>query len=134
MDTELGDKFERWADTFISMIIENHKTTDFRKILEPLEVRSATDSYKKNNDIIGQFVEEKLYRATPSESDKVMLQSLYTQFKVWCVQNAPKAKKVPDRMQLRTYIERSFGVYPVDGKGWRTIRFTANDKEASDDE
>jgi P4 family phage/plasmid primase-like protien len=133
MDTELGDKFERWADTFISMIIENHKTTDFRKILEPLEVRSATDSYKKNNDILGQFVEEKLYRANPSESDKVMLQSLYTQFKVWCVQNAPKAKKVPDRMQLRTYIERTFGVYPVDGKGWRTIRFTANDKEMDDE-
>lgn len=126
MDTELGDKFERWADTFISMIIENHKTTDFRNIVEPLEVRIATDSYKKNNDIVGQYIDDKLVKDS-SSTDKVMLQSLNTQFKVWCSQNISKGKKIPDRNQFRTYMERVFGAYPSDGKGWKGIRFVSND-------
>jgi len=92
MDTELADKFERWADMFMAMIIENHKHTDLRNIPEPMEVRIATESYKKNNDVIGQYVEEKMVK-DDSVTEKVMLQSAFTNFKVWAFQNVPKGKK-----------------------------------------
>lgn len=134
MDTELGNKFERWADTFISMIIENHKTTDFRKVLEPLDVRIATESYKKNNDIIGQYIEEKLVKVPEDNTNRVKLQSLNTQFKVWCSANVAKGKKIPDRNQFRTYMEKEFGSYPADGKGWRTIQHVSDAVEDDDDE
>jgi P4 family phage/plasmid primase-like protien len=128
MDTELPDKFDRWADMFMSMLIENHKNTDLRNIQEPMEVRIATESYKKNNDIVGQYIEEKMQKDDTS-TEKVMLQSAFTDFKVWAYQNAPKGKKIPDRNQLRAYMERLFGAYPADGKGWRGVRYVRETKE-----
>jgi len=122
MDTELAEKFERWGGTFISMIIENHKHTDLRNIAEPMEVRIATESYKKNNDVIGQYADEKMAK-DDTATEKVMLQSAFTNFKVWAFQNVPKGKKIPDRNQFRAYLERIFGAYPVDGKGWKGIRY-----------
>jgi hypothetical protein len=43
-----------------------------------------------------------------------------------------KNKKIPERNQFRAYMEKVFGVYPSDGKGWKGIRnlgsATANDE------
>ena len=47
MDLELSDKFDRWAETFMSMLIERHKHINPNCIHEPMEVRIATESYKK---------------------------------------------------------------------------------------
>jgi len=133
MDTELGEKFDRWADPFMSMIIENHKTTDLRNIKEPMEVRSATESYKKNNDVVGQFIDEKIVRDDTVERP-VMLQSIHSTFRAWAGLNIPKGKKVPDRMQVRAYMEKIFGAYPVDGKGWKTFRYVTENSHIEDDE
>ena len=133
MDTELGEKFDRWADPFMSMIIENHKTTDLRNIKEPMEVRSATESYKKNNDVVGQFIDEKIVRDDTVERP-VMLQSIHSTFRAWAGLNIPKGKKVPDRMQVRAYMEKIFGAYPVDGKGWKTFRYVTENNHIEDDE
>jgi len=122
LDTELGDRFDRWANAFLSMLIENHKNTDIKNIQEPMEVRIATESYKKNNDIIGQYVSERIVKDDDC-NDSFMLQAAYTDFKIWVSQNIPKGKRVPDRMQLRAYLERLFGAYPTDGRGWRGVRY-----------
>jgi hypothetical protein len=47
--------------------------------------------------------------------------------------NIPKGKKVPDRMQVRAYMEKTFGAYPADGKGWKTFRYVT-DNDIEDDE
>lgn len=132
MDTELAEKFEKWADMFISMIIENHKNTDLRNIFEPLDVRIATESYKKNNDMIGQYIAENMVKDA-TYTDRVMLQPAFTNFKVWTSLNIPKGKKIPDRNQFKTYMERSFGAYPSDGKGWKGVRYVLTDTIDEDD-
>jgi len=121
MDSELTTKMDRWADTFISMILDHHSHMDAKNIVEPPEVRVATESYKKNNDVIGQFVNDCL-RADPSLPDRMQLQKGFTAFKVWANQVVPKGKKVPDRNQFRGYIEKLYGAYPSDGKGWKGVR------------
>ena len=128
LDTELGDNFERWADTFLGMMIQHHKQNDLKNIIEPMEVRIATESYKKNNDIIGQYVAERIVQDEDTE-DAVMIQAAYTDFKIWVTQNVPKGKRVPDRMQLRAYMERLYGAYPTDGKGWRGLRYVVNHQQ-----
>lgn len=133
MDTELADKFERWADMFISMIIENHKNTDLRNLYEPLDVRIATESYKKNNDMIGQYISENMVK-DPLATDRVMLISAFTTFRVWTGQNIPKGKKIPDRNQFKTYMERTFGAYPSDGKGWKGIRYLLADTMSDEEQ
>jgi len=127
LDTELGDRFERWANAFMSMLIENHKNTDLKNIQEPMEVRIATESYKKNNDIIGQYITERIIKDEECD-DSIMLQAAYTDFKIWVSHNVPKGKRVPDRMQLRAYLEKTYGAYPNDGHGWRGLRYVVKNE------
>lgn len=127
MDTELGDKFDRWADMLMSMIIDNHKTTDLRNIKEPLDVRIATESYKKNNDMVGQFIDETFVKDIQSDRP-LMLMNVHAAFRPWVSQNIPKGKKVPDKLQVRAYMEKLFGAYP-EGKGWKGVRFALDDDD-----
>lgn len=121
LDGELLEKFDKWADIFISMLIAHHGTMDFKKILEPDEVKVATESYKKNNDLIGQYIVERLEKDETSR-DKVLVTKLYQDFRSWASQVVAKAK-IPDRNQFRANMERIFGVYPLNGKGWKGIKY-----------
>ena len=101
MDLELSDKFDRWAETFMSMLIERHKHINPNNIHEPMEVRIATESYKNNNDIIGQYKNERLIIDSEDTNTRTGLMTIYNDFRLWCYSNIPKSKKQPDRNQLR---------------------------------
>ena len=122
MDPDLTEKLDRWADTFISMIIEHHKELDLKNMTEPNEVRIATEGYKKNNDVIGQFISDKLEKDETSTT-RVLLNKCFTDFRTWAFQVIQKGKKIPDRNQFRAYMEKEFGIYPGNGKGWKGIRY-----------
>src|SRR5210317_60953 len=130
LDTDLGNNFDRWADAFISMLIENHKNHDIKTIKEPMEVRIATESYKKNNDIIGQYISERIVKDEDT-TETIMLQAAYTDFKIWVSRNIPKGKRIPDRMQMRSYMENMFGPYPTN-KGWKGIRYVVDYENESE--
>jgi P4 family phage/plasmid primase-like protien len=127
MDIELSDKFDRWKEMFISMLIERHKSIQPNSIHEPMEVRVATESYKQNNDIIGQFINEKI-EINAELDNRIAIGKLYNDFRLWSVSNVPKGKKCPDRNQLKAYFEKLLGAY--DNRGWRGLRF----KSAIDEE
>lgn len=132
LDSDLLEKFDRWADTFISMIIEHHKTIDAKNMAEPMEVTVATHSYRQNNDIIGQYITERFVKDETS-TDRVPLNKTYMDFKAWAYQVVQKGKKMPDRTQFRAYMEGKFGAYPSDGKGWRGIRYLQKTEDADSD-
>jgi len=129
MDLELSDKFERWAETFMSMLIERHKNINPNNIHEPMEVRIATESYKNNNDIIGQYKTDRLFIDKSDTTNRTGLNTIYNDFRVWCYSNMPKNKKQPDRNQLRAYFEKIIGPYPIDNKGWKGVRIKSDDDE-----
>ena len=132
IDPDLVEKLERWSDTFISMIIDHHKKFDAKTLVEPMEVRIATEGYKKNNDVIGQYVGEKIQN-TGVPSDRLQLQKLFQDFKAWAFLNVAKGKKLPDRGQLRAYMEKTYGAYPNGGKGWKGLKAAAASAEEQTD-
>jgi P4 family phage/plasmid primase-like protien len=123
MDLELSDKFERWTEAFMSMLIERHKHINPNAIPEPMEVRIATESYKNNNDIIGQFINDRIVIDKNAVESRLGIQSIYNEFRVWSMENVPKNKKRPDRNQIRAYLEKMLGAYPIDNKGWKGISY-----------
>lgn len=131
MDLELCDKFERWAEMFISMLIERHKQVNPSSIPEPMEVRIATESYKQNNDIIGQFINDKIEVNTELDCT-LTLQKIYNYFRTWCIANVPKGKKCPDRNQIKAYFEKLLGAYPSNNKGWKGLKYKSPVEEDSD--
>ena len=132
MDSELNEKIERWADTFISMLIHRHGTIDPKDVVEPVEVRIATEGYKKNNDVIGQFMSDKLIR-DDTATERIMLQKLYIDFRSWCANVVPKGKKLPDRNQLKAYMEKLYGVYSTSNPGWKGVRYVTQQPEENRD-
>ena len=134
MDLELSDKFERWAEHFMSMLIQRHKHINPNNIHEPMEVRIATESYKNNNDIIGQYKTDRLIIDKSDTTNRLGLNTIYNDFRLWCYSNMPKNKKQPDRNQLRAYFEKIIGPYPIDNKGWKGVRIKSDDDEENDDD
>jgi P4 family phage/plasmid primase-like protien len=131
MDLQLSEKLERCADAFLSMLIERHKDLNPNKINEPREVINATQKYKNNNDVIGQYMTDHII-IDSNFKEKIGLMEIYNDFKQWANKNISKGKKVPDRNQLRSYIEKMYGVY--DSKiGWKGLRFK-NEEETNDNQ
>ena len=122
MDFELTDKFEKWKEIFISMMIERHKHINASSIHEPSEVRIATESYKQNNDVIGQFINEKILIDPDIKEPRLTITKLYNDFRIWCASNVIKSKKCPDRNQLKAYFEKLLDT-PYDNKGWKGIAY-----------
>ena len=120
MDLELSEKFETYSEYFLSMLIERHKHINPNKLFEPREVINATQKYKDNNDIIGQYVNERII-ADPSSKEKIGYMEVYNDFRNWAVENVSKGKKIPDRIQVRSYIEKIYGVY-VAAVGWKGFK------------
>lgn len=134
MDLELSDKFERWAEVFISMLIQRHKTINPNSIPEPMEVRIATESYKKNNDLIGQFINDKIEINSELTNNRITLMKMYNDLRMWSTINVPKGKKCPDRNQLKAYFEKMLGAYPTDNKGWRGLKYKVVENIDEDDD
>lgn len=133
MDQDLTEKLDRWSDTFISMLIEHHKEMgDIKNMVEPAEVRIATEGYKKNNDIIGQYVGDKLEK-DETATTRFQLNPLFSDFKSWATQIIPKGKKIPDRNQFRAYLEKIYGIYPDNGKGWKGFKMKSSSNNTSED-
>ena len=120
LDPELSGKIETWADTFISMLIDNHNNIEPKDIVEPPEVVMATNSYRKNNDYISQYISEKIVHDTTCTA-KTMIQSLYNDFKVWAYNNMAKGKQMPRKEALKMAMEKLYGPY---GSCWKHLRVT----------
>lgn len=127
MDLELSDKFDRWAEPFISMLIDRHKNLLSPNISEPLEVRIATEGYKNNNDIIGQFINDRIIIDKNNTEDRLNITNLYNEFRLWSCENVPKGKKRPDRNQMKAYFEKLLGAYPIDNKGFKGLKYKSYD-------
>jgi len=125
MDLQLNEKLERYADIFLSMLIERHKTINPVKINEPREVINATYKYKQNNDIIGQYIADNVIN-DPVSKEKIGLMDVFNDFKRWCNENVPKGKRVPDRGQIKSYFEKIYGNYETT-KSWKGFTLKTGD-------
>jgi phage/plasmid-associated DNA primase len=130
IDADIMDKIERWTETFISMLIHIHKTTDLKVIKEPSDINIATQKYKENNDIIGQYLAEKIVVDTKCKK-KMLLNTLSSDFKTWAFNQLKGSNKItPDRLQVKAYVENIYGPY---NGGWYGFKFKSDiDTEDSD--
>jgi len=130
MDIQLSEKLEKCTDVFLSMLIERHKNINPSKIIEPREVINATQKYRNNNDIIGQYLNDNIIYDKEIK-DKLKIMEMLQDFKTWCHSNLNKGTKAPDRNQIRAYIEKLYGI--VYDNGFKYLRFK-DETELNDNE
>ncbi len=120
LDAELSNKIETWASTFMSMLIDNHNNIEPKDIVEPPEVVMATNSYRKNNDYVSQYIADKIH-VDPTCSEKLKITTIYADFKSWAYNNMPKGKLLPKQDIFKVGMEKLFGPYKHYWTGIRIV-------------
>jgi P4 family phage/plasmid primase-like protien len=134
MDISLSAKLEKWAPTFMSMLIKRSIETDFNNMYVPMDVVEATGKYKKDSDGIGAYISDSLKKDSTAK-EALKIQTIYADFKMWCFKFLPKNRKVVDMASLKTKLEEKFGLYPRNGwKGLRHLSIGSGEEEDEDEE
>ena len=123
LDPTIDQKFEAWKSVFLAMLIERVIQTK-GSVTDCDTVLQASNEYKKKQDVMSQFIEERIERAP----GQWLTQTHANQgFKVWHEDNF--GCKGPQPKELHTILDRDFGSH-VKKFGWRDIRlvFDNNDQ------
>lgn len=119
-DFELSEKFPRWKEHFMALLIEYYKKYLDVGITEPDEVLQCTREYQKNNDIFLEFVEQECEKSDP---DFLSYPDVFSAFKLWCRDNnvqAPTMRKKDFLKSMENTLGKSIAINKVEGwKGWR---------------
>ena len=80
-DRALRYKMEKWREPFMKILVKYYKLVLLEGIKEPAEVMKYTEDYKKDNDILGQFVE---FQLEVDNSNCMTLREIYCEYVSWC--------------------------------------------------
>ena len=130
IDPELSEKIQRWGSTFIGMLINIHNSLDVQKIVEPDEVKVATTSYQRNNDMVGQFVDEVFVK---SDNDKLSITKIWALYKAWAKENM-NSRKTLEKPHLKQELEKLLGKQVKGSWKGYTIRKIKTTESSSDSE
>ena len=123
-DFDLGDKFEKWKQAFMYMLITKYyKIFKKKGIREPEKVSMYTKEYRKNSDIYGEFLDDQVIK-TKNTRDYEELSFLYELFKGWYKDSQPGGK-CPSKKELKKYMENNG--YKCDKRYVRGIKINCGD-------
>ena len=125
IDIELSDKFGRWKEYFMSLLIEYYKKYMESGIIEPDEVLECTKEYQKNNDTFLEFVEHECERC---EEEFVSYNDIWNGFKMWSKENNIQVTVNKKSVFVKS-VGKTLGKYVQMGKveGWKGWRFKTDD-------
>lgn len=112
-DKSFTDKIPGMIEAFAYILLEHRKKILDKKRIDPPKVRSATEQYRKRNDIYRQFVEETIVN---DDDSSVSLSELYTSFKSWFKEALPN-HVIPVKNDVSTYFTKAWGS-PEPGVKW----------------
>lgn len=113
LDSSIDEKFDTWKTVFLSMMIERVLKTNGR-VNDCDIVLKASNDYKHKQDVISQFIEEKIVRSPGEHMKKTAVNN---EFRVWHESNF--GTKGPQSKELHSYLDRIYGLH--DTKGWHDI-------------
>lgn len=117
MDKQFGKKIPNLVEAFAWYLLQHRLKIMNSPRVEPEKVRSATEIYRKQNDIYRQFVDESI----AEDKDKwISLVELYNLFKEWFKDSLP-GHSVPVKNEIEEYFSKIWGT-PDSGKKWKGYR------------
>lgn len=114
LDPAIDEKFDTWKTVFLSMLVQRVLKTGGR-VSDCDIVLKASKEYQHKQDVISQFIEEKIMEV-PGSSVKTT--SVNETFRQWHDSNF--GTKGPQPKEIHTELDRRFG--QKDKEGWRGIQ------------
>jgi P4 family phage/plasmid primase-like protien len=123
LDAAIDEKFDSWKTVFLSMLVDRVLKTGGRVADCDIVLKESND-YKHKQDVITQFIEEKIMDA-PGESVKTA--AINESFKIWHESNF--GTKGPQPKEIHSQLDRLYG--QKDKEGWKGIRlrYDTNNRE-----
>jgi P4 family phage/plasmid primase-like protien len=130
LDDQLSEKFDLWAQTFMSILIKYYKIYLEMGITDPSEVTESTDKYRRENDCYSEFV---LSRIEIDHKSSAAASDIYDEFKVYYQASMPSGR-IPSLPEFKKSLEKQFG--PVIRGRFRGVKLLLTEKkfDDSDDE
>jgi len=129
VDRKISDKIEKWAPTFLSMLLNIRiNILNENNIPEPKEIIDATNRFSREQDILAQFINDKIIKYD-NNNEILTLQYLYTEYKTWYKLNTSNVKPPMSRASFSTQISRNNLFTHKEGNGWKHIRIKDDDEK-----
>jgi phage/plasmid-associated DNA primase len=109
IDETLNEKFEDWAEPFMSILLHIYNENKHKDLREPKEVKEYTEKYREQNNHFKEFINDKVI--VDLESDHILrMADLFTEYKDWFRENYGngRAKKQKD---LSAFMDKEYGDY-----------------------
>ena len=110
-DKSIKNKIPMWVIPFYSLLLPHWKDYDQNGIDIPDEVKAKTSEYRNNNDLVGQWIDQ---RCVPDgnvlSTDGITsmaptdFENLYDDFTQWCEEE--EFKNRPDKMGVRNSLKK----------------------------
>jgi len=123
IDKELSGKFDMWRETFSGILIEYYRKYREEGTQEPDDVMECTKQYQRNNDAMGEYIEE---RTDKDEAGFITMLDIYNDCREWIRESNPGVK-VPRRKDVQSYFEKTWGKMLNIGsrQGWKGVKLKA---------
>lgn len=115
MDKNFGKKIPYLIEPLAWILLQHRLTITHR--FEPEKVKSATEIYRKQNDIYKQFVDEIIIE---DKTKFISLIEIYNLFKEWFKDSLP-GHSVPVKNEIEEYFIKLWGI-SENGKKWKGYR------------
>ena len=134
-DKELRNKLPAWKLVFLGLLLDEWMKYDKEGIKIPKQVNNKTKSYRNDNDIVGQWIEQTCeivdnrVLTNGLEQAPSCFENLFYDFKTWCQSQgykSPDKKKTKDdllKWQEQSKYGLSLGRYKKDGRPNGTIGY-----------
>lgn len=106
IDKNLKARLPGWKETYIAILIEFYKKYSEEGIPEPAEITAATKVYRERNNILLEFVNDKLITGT--SHSKITVSQLYATYISWHNEWYSN-KKVTPKKEFDGYLKTHFG-------------------------
>ena len=120
IDETVNENFDDWAEYFMSILIHTYngmKDEDFR---EPIEVMKYTEQYQQKQDLLQEFISE---RIDIDETSNISKKELYSEIKRWLELNYPSEKEKCTPKKIKEYLNKKF---TIKGSKYIGIRIKSN--------
>lgn len=128
MDKKLSAKFDAWAPTLMSLLVE--LAFERQGIVNDCEkVMAQSDKYREGQDYLLEFIKECIEK---KEGGKIRKKELSSEFKKWYQENFSD-KKVPNIKELAEFMDKRFGraVRTRDGAYWDNVSIIYGAEESN---
>lgn len=132
LDDTLKEKINNWAGAFASYLIHIYTTMyDIdNKLLEPAEVMSATNEYRREQDIFSEYFDTNIEITT--DKAYIKRRELTNHFKLWVKNDKEHITTIPKTKTFTDYVEKTLKIKFSTTHGYVGIRFKSDDSSSGE--